>query len=390
MRSIIVGIIIGIVVGIMAGTTMVAPNLEEAREKSALAGAAGTEQLDLDGKTTETTQSNTEPLSIAASVYSKRLRVVSLTPPQTPVLGDLMLRIQQNLPRSTTGQIGISLLDPNVVGPTHEIFKAVQSGAIDAIFSTPAELDNTSLVLKLFTSIPFGPESQEYLAWFFHGGGRELLNEHMNKSGVHVLLCGLLPQEASGWYRKPMRTIEDFRDLKIRIQGLGADVLARLGAQVVSADLGTILLRFEQGTLDAAEYSIPSIDEPLGLQKFARNYYVPGWHQPLTSYVLAFNKETWKALSESQQSTLQTICGDNVRYSLSAADAAQFEALKKLSINGVQVRRWPEGFHPKFEAAWQDSIRDHIKNNRQFAKTWSSLQLFRRDYAIWQELSKPQ
>ena len=385
MRNIIIGIIIGIVVGIMTATTFVAPGLEEARKQSEAPKVEGAEQLDIDSA-----PSDKPPAPPAMPVtQDNRLRVMSPYPPHTPILGDLVRNLQQDLPTATGGHLGLSLINSSSLNAEGELMDAVGTGAVDGVFATPQDLDGSSNALKLFTAIPFGPDNAEYLAWFRHGGGQELLDEIMSKRGLKATLCGLLPSEGGGWFREPVRKLEDFAQLNIRAEGFSAQVLSELGARTTADTPADILIKLEQDELHGLEYSIPSIDRPLGFQKFARNFYFPGWHQPLTSYVLAINSEIWEKLPAAQQDAIAGRCAQNLTSGLSAAEAEQFETLKKLTMDGIQMRRWPEEILDGFGETWKNVTRDHVQNDREFAKIWSSLQQFRRDYAIWEELANP-
>jgi len=378
--------------GVMAGTTMVAPNLQDAQTPP-LPTPAGA-----GASTTVSEKPDAERLALPASEISqsvpkiepvrRSLRIVSAFPAKTPILGELPQRLKQQLPRTTGGRLGVTVYDPGTLINVEDSLNAVKSGTIDGAFSAPGHWAPDDSALQLFTSVPFGPDALEYLSWFYFGGGESLFQEIMKSKGVHAMLCGAIPPEASGWYRNPVRTIDDFRGLNIRAFGLGGDVLRKVGAQVRTLDAGGILAQFELGNLDGAEYSLPSIDAKMGFQKFARNYYFPGWHQPVTMFALAINPKTWTDLSSADQKTIETICGDNVRYALTRADAEQFEVLKDFGLSGIQVRRWPADILDSLKESWKEVVREKSVEDENFAKVWEELQKFRRDYAIWHEISR--
>ena len=386
MRNTIIGIVIGVVVGVMVGATVVAPRLEQARHQTGKANVPGAEVLGLGSNTAARATPLTAPSTLQAPI--KRLRIISLYPAKTPILGELPLRLQAALPIASGGRLGVTVYDPGTLVETQDTLNAVKSGTVEAVFATPGQWDRASPVLQLFTAIPFGPGAEEHLAWYYHGGGRELFEATMKKRGLHAVLCGALPPSASGWYRNPVRSVEGFKGLNVRAVGLGGEVLAKLGANVKPLNAGDILSQFEQGQLDGAEYSLPSVDAQLGFQKFARNYYFPGWRQPVTLFALAVNAQVWNDLPEIERAAIGTVCGDNVRHALVWADAQQFEALKDLSLAGIQVRRWPDAILQALRSAWKDVAREQVQNDEDFAKAWSSLQKFHRDYAIWREISR--
>lgn len=390
MRTILIGIIIGIVLGVMVGATVVAPGLEQARVEPPQTVPSGAESLPIDGPIPSPTEAvarpSTTPTKTAGAV---QLRITSLFAPKLPVLGEMAQRLETGLGATAGGTLDARLYAPGTLVPEADTFDAVASGTVEAAFATPAQWIGDSPVSQLFTAIPFGPNATEMLAWFYHGGGREIFEQQFTRIGVHGELCGAIPPEGSGWYLNPMRMAQDFEGLTIHAAGLGAKVLETMGATTVALSAGEVLAAFEERRLDGAQFSLPSVDLQMGFQKFARNYYFPGWQQPVTLFVLGINAKVWDGLSAHQRSAIRQTCGDNVRFALTRADALQFEALKQLGLAGVQVRRWPAPVLESMKNAWKSVQRELIQQDPDFATTWASLQRFRRDYSIWQDLSRP-
>lgn len=390
MRSILIGIVIGVVVGVMVGATVVAPGLQKARISSPAANVPGAETLAISEMPSKQSGTFNRPSrSITHSNDAIRLRIVSTFPPKLPVLGEMAQRLEHGLAATSGGTINAQLFSPGTLVPAPDTFNAVTSGAIEAVFTAPGQWAPADPTLQLFTAIPFGPEADELLAWFYHGGGRELFEGQFKRRGVHALLCGAIPPEGSGWYRKPVRQPEDFIGLNIRAFGLGAKVLENMGSNILDMDAGGILAAFEDRRLDGAEYSLPVVDAEMGFQRFARNYYFPGWQQPVTLFALAINESVWNSLSAGGRVAIEQTCGDNVRFALTRADSLQFEALKTLGLAGVQIRRWSDPVLDALESTWERTHREYSKNNKDFARVWKSLQKFRQDYAIWRDLSRP-
>ena len=390
MRSTLIGIIIGTVVGVMIGATVVAPGLEKARLAPPEATLPGAESLAIAGAPSSSVGTTVRPSkTMPPPQAATRLRIISLFPPKLPVLGEMATRLEHGLAATAGGTIRAQLFAPDTLVPATDTFDAVTSGTVEAAFSAPGQWDFDAPALQLFTAIPFGPGSDEMLAWFYHGGGRDIFEDLFKQRGVHAVLCGAIPPEGSGWYREPVRSPEDFDGLNVRAFGLGAKVLQDLGANILNLDAGGILAAFEERRLDGAEYSLPIVDAEMGFQQFARNYYFPGWQQPVTLFTLAINEKVWNGLPAGGRMAINQTCGDNVRFALTRADALQFEALKDLGLAGVQVRRWPEPVLDALEATWKSTQRDLSQQDPDFAKAWTSLQKFHRDYAIWRDLRRP-
>jgi TRAP-type mannitol/chloroaromatic compound transport system substrate-binding protein len=127
------------------------------------------------------------------------------------------------------------------------------------------------------------------MGWLYEGGGLELAREMFHASGVHNIPCGLIPPEASGWFRKEIRQPADLKGLRMRIFGLGALVMQKFGVITQQDAPGQILGKLKDGSLDAAEFSLPAMDLPLKLYEEANYYYFPGWHQQSTFFDLYIN-----------------------------------------------------------------------------------------------------
>ena len=390
MRNTLIGIVIGVVVGVMIGATVVAPGVQKARHTPREATVPGSEALAIAGTELDKDAAPTRPSrTIIHASDATRLRIVSLFPPKLPVLGEMAQRLEHGLAATSGGSINAQLFTPGALVPAADTFDAVASGAVEAVFTAPGQWDPSAPALQLFTAIPFGPNAEELLAWFYHGGGRAIFEDLFKRRGVHAVLCGAIPPEGSGWYRDPIRRPGDFEGLNIRAFGLGANVLENMGANILDMDAGGILAAFEERRLDGAEYSLPVVDAEMGFHRFARHYYFPGWQQPVTLFALAINETVWNGLPTGGRMAIDQTCGDNVLFALTRADALQFKALKTLGLAGVQVHRWPNPVLDALKAAWKDTQRQFSQQDVDFAQAWTSLQRFRRDYAIWRDLSRP-
>jgi TRAP-type mannitol/chloroaromatic compound transport system substrate-binding protein len=171
--------------------------------------------------------------------------------------------------------------------------------------------------------------------------------------------------------------------------GLGAKVLARLGVEVVDLSPGELMLALEQGTVDAVSYASPVIDQRMEFGTWLKNYYPQGWSQSLTALELMINLKRWEQLNVSQRAQIETMCGDNVRYSISEGDAKQFQALKDMVAQGVRLQRLSPGLREALERTWQQVVQQETSKDPDFRRVWQSLTDFRTDFAVWRELSRP-
>lgn len=301
----------------------------------------------------------------------------------TPLLGTFGKLLPDHVKLATGGSVTIKFHEPGVLAPALESFDAVQYGAIEAAWSTSGYWAGKVPALQLFSSMPFGPPAAEYLAWYDHGGGRELFEDIYHKHNIHSIICGVTPPESSGWYKKEMKSLKDFENLKIRFFGLGGRVLERVGASPQLIAGGEIYQALELGAIDATEYAFPSVDLSMGFYQVADHYYFPGWHQQSTLFEFMINLDAWNALSDTQQAQIDMACSANVRLSLSEGEAMQAKALEAIAAKGVNIHTWPPEILEELEGHWQAVVVELSDSDEDFKRVWDSLVTFRASYRGW-------
>jgi TRAP-type mannitol/chloroaromatic compound transport system substrate-binding protein len=204
---------------------------------------------------------------------------------------------------------------------------------------------------------------------------------------VHNIPCGIIPPEASGWFRKEIRSIDDLKGLRMRFFGLGAKVMERHGVVTRQLPPGEILAALESGALDATEFSLPAMDQPLGFHKVAKYYYFPGWHQQATLFDLYVNKRVWDGLPEAYRAIIEVACGDAMREMIADGEALQWKAMKEMQAEGVHLKRWPPDILVSFENAWKEVVAEESVRNPNFKRVYDSYARFRENYAIWRHFN---
>jgi TRAP-type mannitol/chloroaromatic compound transport system substrate-binding protein len=315
------------------------------------------------------------------------LNVASTFPPSMPILGDVSRKLPEKIAAITGGELTLKFHAPGELVPAADSVNAVASGKVAGAWAGAGWFAAKDGAFNLFSSVPFGPDMGEYMAWLYKGGGLALAREMFAEHDSHNSPCGLIPPEASGWFRKEIRTVDDLKGLKMRFFGLGARVMQRFGVETKQLAPGEILPAMAKGELDAAEFSLPAMDKPLGLQSVAKYYYFPGWHQQATLFDLYINKRVWNSLSPKFQATIDTACGDAMREMIAEGEAAQWKAMQELQAEGVVLKRWSPEILVAFESAWKEVVAEEISKSERFRKTWVSFSSFRKNYAIWRHFN---
>ncbi len=321
----------------------------------------------------------------SATADDVRLKMGSTYPSKLVQLGSLGKELEKNLNTMSGGSIKVKFYEPGALVPALELFDAIKSGAVDAGWSAPGYWAGKEPAVTLFTTVPFGPSAGEYLGWIYYGGGEEMMQEIYAAHDIHVMICGIISPEASGWFRKPIESLEDLKGLKMRFFGMGAKVMQKLGVDTQLLAAADIYPALERGTIDATEFSMPAIDLKLGFYQVAKHYYFPGWHQQSTLLEMMINKKKWDAMDEQQQSIIKTACRANVATGLAEGEAIQGKAIKELQEKGVILHKWSPEMLDVFKEKWDEVVAEESAADAKFKLAWDSLQAFRAEYSVWKD-----
>lgn len=296
-----------------------------------------------------------------------------------PGLGEPASRLAKLVKQLSGGALELDLKQPGDGSQPQEILDKVSRGSVDAGFSTASFWAAKIPAAALFAGFPFGPDAKGYVEWFFAGDGRKLYQEMYDQAemNVHVIPCAFGGGEASGWFAKEIRKPEDIKGLRMRGFGLGGRVMSRLGASTVLVPGGKIGEAFDKHEIDGAEFLTPAVDQRQRLQDHAKIIYVPGWHQPETVFELLVNQDKWNALSDEQQTVLETGCRSMLLTTLAENPRLQAAALAELSKQGVRVEIWTDDLARVFRRAWDEVARDESSRDRFFRTVLDDLDKFR-------------
>jgi TRAP-type mannitol/chloroaromatic compound transport system substrate-binding protein len=145
-----------------------------------------------------------------------------------------------------------------------------------------------------------------------------------------------------GWFRREIKSLADLKGLKMRIPGLGGQILARLGVVPQTLAGGDIYPALESGALDATEWVGPYDDEKLGFHKVAKHYYYPGWWEPGPQISFYVNSKKWQDLPPAYRAAFEAAAAEANLYMLADYDAKNPPALQRLLKQGVQLHAFPK------------------------------------------------
>lgn len=287
------------------------------------------------------------------------------------------------------GRLNIQHFAAGELIPALEGFDAVSSGTVEMNAANSYFWAGKVPAAQFFTCVPFGLNFQGQNAWIYHGGGLKLWEELYAPFNLVPMPLGNTGVQMSGWFRKPIEKVEDFKGLKMRIPGLAGKVYAQLGVDVKLLPGGEIFPALERGVIDAAEFVGPYQDRRLGLHKAAKNYYTTGWHEPTNVTELMINKKAWDSLPKDLQAIVRAAAQACNVESHAWCEAVNADAMTDLVTNqGVTARPLPADVIARLKTVTGDTLETLAKADPATRKVHDAFMAFRKKHESWAAFSE--
>jgi TRAP-type mannitol/chloroaromatic compound transport system substrate-binding protein len=252
-----------------------------------------------------------------------------------------------------------------------------------------AYFESKSAALHFFAAVPYGLTADELAAWVCFGGGQALWDEVDAQFNIKPLMALNTGVQMGGWFNKEINRPEDYKGLRYRMAGPGAEVLRRMGATVVIMPGGDIVGALKSGAVDAAEWIGPWLDVDLGLDKASDYYYYPGFHEPGTNQTLGVNKTLWDGLTDSERALIETAAQAEVTRSLAEFNAQNVKALKALRADErIKIRRFNDDLVKTFGRLSREVLAEMAAKDPLTRKVYGSYMAFLAGIMDWGELSE--
>lgn len=301
-------------------------------------------------------------------------------------LGDTMPWVAQLLDKMSGGAIKFSVQEPGKLIPALAVFDNVSAGKVEAGYTWMGYEIGKLPASALFGATPFGLEPQEYIAWYYFGGGDKMVKELYAPHNVVPIFCGTISPEAAGWFKFEIKSVEQLKGLKFRAAGLGGKVAQKAGMSVTLLPGGELFQALEKGVLDGTEFSLPTVDEQLGFYKVAKFYHLPGWHQPSTSQFLYVYKKAWDGLKPDTQAMIEAACTAGVTMSIAKAEYTQAAAIERFQKEGVKAVKLPDTVLKAFQKATDEVMAEESAKDATFKKVYESQKAFQKQHKLWKDL----
>jgi len=298
------------------------------------------ETKDETSSTSTSTSTTPAPAAPAISKGKRELKMVTTWPKNFPGIGTGAQALADNITTMSDGNLTVKLYAAGELVPTMESFSAVSGGGADMYHGAEYYWQGKHKAFNFFTAVPFGLTANEMDAWLNFGGGQELWDELAAGFNLKSFAAGNTGAQMGGWFNKEINTVEDYKGLKIRMPGLGGEVLRRVGASALTLPGGEIFPSLQSGAIDATEWIGPWSDLASGFYKVTKFYYYPGFHEPGSTLSCGLNLDVWNSLPAEHKAIVSTACQAENNRMHSEFNAKNSDALDTLiTKHSVQLRR---------------------------------------------------
>ena len=327
--------------------------------------------------------------SADAEYKTYKWRLVTSWPKNYPGLGMAPEKIANLVEEMSNGQMQITVYGAGEQVPAFGVFDAVSSGSHQMGHSGGYFWKGKVPAAQFFTSVPFGLTADEINAWVNRGGGLELWREIYEPFNIYPIPAGNTGTQMFGWFNKEINSLEDVKGLKMRIPGIGGEVLKEAGGIPVTLPGGELFTALQTGVIDATEWVGPYNDLTFGFHQAAKYYYYPGWHEPGPMLELLINMDAWNSLPKHLQVIIETATKAVNQDTLDEYLARNNQALTELiEVHGVELRKLPDDVIEEFRVISNEILSDLAKEDEVIGKVYDSYIEFKNNVAEYHKISE--
>jgi TRAP-type mannitol/chloroaromatic compound transport system substrate-binding protein len=326
--------------------------------------------------------------AIAQSMPKVTWRVTSSFPKALDTIFGAAQTMANYVKESTDGNFDIQVFAAGELVPGLQAADAAAAGTVEACHTASYYYWGKDATWSFGTGIPFGLNARQINAWFYFGGGNDLMNEFYATQGLYALPAGNTGAQMGGWFRKEINTVADLQGVKMRIGGFAGKMMEKLGVVPQQIAGGDIYPSLEKGTIDAAEWVGPYDDEKLGFYKVAPYYYYPGWWEGGSALHTMVNLGKWNELPKAYQAIFKAACQAANCDMLASYDQKNPAALRRLVAGGAQLRPFSKDVLAACFDVATATYAELSGSNAAFKKIYDSMTAFRKDAYLWAQISE--
>ncbi|CUJ56116.1 TRAP-type mannitol/chloroaromatic compound transport system%2C periplasmic component [Achromobacter xylosoxidans] len=322
---------------------------------------------------------------------------------------------------ATGGKFSIKQLAEGEVAPAAQLMDAVGAATVECAHVSSGIYFAKNPAFCFDSAVPFGLDAGQMNAWMLEGDGLRLVRELFKAQKIINFPLGNTGSQMGLWSNREIKRATDLKDLRMRVDGLAAQVLAHLG--VLPQQTGAAAQANDGKGAEAAQDAKPAEaakdpkdakpaegskpadaaakagpdavagagaydDGKLGLNKAARFYYGPSWWAASEQLSLYINEEAWAKLPKHYQAVVEAAALAAHARTTAAYAARNPAALAQLVAAGAQVRALPRSVMDAAFEATQQVYKDLGEKDPKFKAIHDSYMGFRDNAMPWLRLTE--
>tara|TARA_Y100001936_G_scaffold32820_1_gene30778 strand:- start:498 stop:1577 length:1080 start_codon:yes stop_codon:yes gene_type:complete len=324
-----------------------------------------------------------------SSAESKiKWKMVTSWPKNFPGLGAGAETLAAYINKLSGGSLVVKVYGANELVPPLGVFDFVSSGGAEMGHSGAYYWKGKTEAAQFFSSVPFGMTAQEMNSWLYYGDGIKLWEEVYSDFNLVPRPAGNTGVQMGGWFNKEINSTADLKGLKMRIPGLGGEVLAKAGGTPFTLAGAEIFTSLQTGVIDATEWVGPYNDRAFGLHKAAKYYYYPGWHEPGPSLECIINKDAYDQLSDQLKAIIDLACKAANIDMISDYMSKNYQALEYFKKENVQIKQFPKEVLIKLNKISDEILLELSQKNKLSKKVYDSYVNFLNRVRPWTLISE--
>ncbi|MBP0001897.1 MAG: TRAP transporter substrate-binding protein [Cyanobacteria bacterium SID2] len=328
------------------------------------------------------------PAIQAGSLPTINWRMATSWPPSLDTIYGGAETVCRRVSEMTGGRFTITPYAAGELVPALQVLDAVQSGSVECGHTASYYYIGKNSALGFATAMPFGLNAQQQNAWLYEGGGLEAMQKIYADFNVINFPAGNTGTQMGGWFKQEVKTLQDLSGLKMRIPGLGGEIMSELGVNVQVLPGSEVFLALERGAIDAAEWVGPYDDRKLGLQDAAKYYYYPGWWEPGATLEVMVNRSMWDRLPQEYQEVFKTAAVEANMRMLAQYDSRNGQALKELVNGGTVLTPYSQEIMAKAREISFDLYEQNASANSAFKEVYDNWKAFRESVYGWNNINE--
>jgi len=318
-----------------------------------------------------------------------RWKLVTAWPPNLPVNHEGVAKFAKDVEDMSRGQMTIQVFAAGELVPALQVFDAVSQGTVEMGHAAAYYWAGKLPAAQFMTAVPFGMNARGMWAWLYGEKGLDIWRDLYAPFNLVPFPMGNTGTQMGGWFNKKIESAADLTGLKMRIPGLGGKTLAKAGGNPVLLSGGEVYTALERGNIDATEWVGPLHDVRFGLDRAAKYYYYPGWHEPSTQLELIVNKQKWESLPGHLQAIIDAAAVSARVFIYSKMEVGNAEAYAKLKESGhVEVIEFPQDVLAALYENSKIALDEEAVGDEKFVSTREAYETFRKNFDAWDDITE--